>query len=106
MKQIPISLDPKGRQGGGSAPGKEQPPRRHPVMGYCAVGFGILGIFTHGYVFTPLGLVCSIIALFIGQASWAFLGLLLAFIGIVTSPMLLAMLGLGFVAKYLAVPWQ
>jgi hypothetical protein len=106
MKQIPISLDPKGRQGDDSSSGKEQPPRKHPVMGYFAVGFGVLGIFTHGYVFTPLGFLCSLIALFLGQVSWAFLGLLLAVVGIVTSPVLLAMLGLGFLAKYVAVPWH
>lgn len=75
-------------------------------MGYCAVGFGVLGIITHGYVFTPLGLLCSIIALLLGQVSWAFIGFLLAVAGIVTSPILLAILGLGFIAKYVAVPWH
>jgi hypothetical protein len=58
--------------------------------------FGILGIFTKGYIFVPLALICSLIALFMGQISLAFIGLLLSVAGLLTSPVLLAILGVGW----------
>lgn len=64
-------------------------------MGWFAVGFGLLGIFTIGIVFVPLGLICSLIALFIGQATWGFIGLMLAAMGLLTSPHLLLLIGMG-----------
>lgn len=70
--------------------------RDHPVMGYFAVGFGILGIFTHGYVFVPLGFLCGVIALFLGQWAWGVVGVLLSMAGLATSPVLLTLLGLGW----------
>lgn len=84
-------------------------PANHPIMGYFAVGFGILGIFTHGWIFTPMGLLCSIIALFVGQVTWAVGGLFLSVIGLLTSPILWALIGLGFfhkqIAAWLHLPW-
>ena len=87
MAQIPLSLDPN-NAGGGAAPEKT------PVMGYCAVGFGLLGILV-SFIFTPLGLICSILALFMGQAVWGFIGILLFIAGVVTSPILMGLVGLG-----------
>ncbi len=69
-------------------------------MGAAAVAFGILGIFTKGYIFVPLGVVCSVISLFLGQISWAFVGFLLATAGLLTSPVLLAFLGIAWL-----LPW-
>ncbi len=71
-----------------------------PVMGAAAVAFGILGIFSIGYIFVPLGLICSIISLFLGQIAWAFIGFLLAVAGLLTSPILLAFLGIAWL-----LPW-
>lgn len=81
------------------------PPVKHPVIGYFAVGFGLLGIFTYGPVFAPLSLICSLVALFMGQFAWAFVGLLLAVVGVLTSPTLLLFLGLGALALWFGLPW-
>ena len=88
----PDSLGPDGLSTGG--------PGRIPIIGGAAVAFGILGIFTKGYIFVPLGVVCSIISLFLGQISWAFIGFLLAAAGLLTSPVLLAFLGIAWL-----LPW-
>ena len=82
----------------GSAPGPEdsQRPGGIPIIGAAAVAFGILGIFSMGYIFVPLALICSIITLFLGQISWAFIGLLLTVAGLLTSPVLLGLLGIAW----------
>jgi len=97
MAQIPLSLDPNSGANPGSSSGPGgQAPRGNPVMGWCAVGFGLLGIFTIGFVFVPLGLICSLLALFMGQAAWGFIGILLAVAGFVTSPKLWILVGMGW----------
>jgi len=82
----------------GSAPGPAdfQRPGGIPIIGAAAVAFGILGIFSMGYIFVPLALICSIITLFLGQISWAFIGLLLTVAGLLTSPVLLGLLGIAW----------
>ena len=45
-------------------------------MGAAAIAHGLLGIFTKGYIFVPLAFICSLVALFLGHVSWAFVGLL------------------------------
>ncbi len=96
------------------APGEDkpeppaQPPEKradadHPVMGYFAVCFGLLGILDVAFVFTPLGFLCSLFAMFKGQWTWAIVGFLLAFVGLITSPILIAALGLGWVAMMLGL---
>ncbi|NQV84330.1 MAG: hypothetical protein HQ494_10975 [Rhodospirillales bacterium] len=67
-----------------------------PIMGAAAVAFGLLGIFSIGYIFVPLAFICSLMALFFGQMSWAFIGLLLTVAGLLTSPVLLAAIGIGW----------
>ena len=102
MKRIPLSLDPASEQPASGRPlpdGAEKPDAK-PIMGWFAVGLGVLGIFTKGYIFVPLAFVCSLIALFVGQGAWAFGGRLLAVVGLMTSPVLLALLGLGALAAY------
>ncbi len=110
MGKIPLSLNPDqpapdqtGPDGpDGSGPDSLGPdgPGGIPIIGAAAVAFGILGIFTKGYIFVPLGIVCSIISLFLGQISWAFIGFLLAAAGLLTSPVLLAFLGIAWL-----LPW-
>ena len=68
--------------------------------------FGILGIFTKGYIFVPLALICSLIALFMGQISLAFIGLLLSVAGLLTSPVLLAILGVGWFLPGCVQAWR
>jgi len=92
MEQIPLSLDPN-RQ-------NTEHPEKKPVIGQFAVVFGFLGIFTFGFIFVPLGFICSLIALFSGQAMWGFLGLMLNVMGLITSPKLLFLLGMGAFAMW------
>lgn len=94
MSQIELSLDPKS---------KKPPIDRHPVIGYCAVGFGIAGIFINGLVFVPLGLICSVAALVVGQIAWGIGGIALALIGVLTSPAILVLLGLGVIVAWLGL---
>ena len=110
MKRTPLSLnpdpdpDPSGTDAAEPETAQGSGAERKPVMGWLAVGFGVLGIFTKGYIFVPLAFVCSVAALFVGQGAWAFGGLLLSVIGLLTSPVLLALLGLGALAAYFGLP--
>ena len=121
MTKIPLSLNPdpdpdpdkesepgsdsNASPGTDAYPATPLVPEKKPIMGWAAVGFGILGIFTKGYIFVPLGFLCSVVALFMGQAAWALVGFLLAVIGLLTSPVLLALLGLGALAAYFGIPF-
>ncbi len=66
-----------------------------PFTGYCAIGFGLLGIFTIGFIFVPLGFICSIAAFFVGQPILGLAGLILAVAGFMTSPKLWLIIGMG-----------
>lgn len=100
MSKIPLSLNSGDAQAqfnaapAGAAQQQAVAPTT-PVMGYCAVGFGLLGIFTIGFVFMPLGLIFSIAALFLGQSVWGAVGLMLAVVGFITSPKLWLIVGMG-----------
>ena len=100
MSKIPLSLNSGDAQAqfnaapAGAAQQQGVAPTT-PVMGYCAVGFGLLGIFTIGFVFMPLGLIFSIAALFLGQSVWGAFGLMLAVAGFITSPKLWLIVGMG-----------
>ncbi len=73
---------------------------KKPLMGWAAVILGVIGI-PFSAVFTIIGLVCSVIALFIGQIGWGITGILLALLGIVTSPLLMSLIGIGAIATWL-----
>ena len=106
MFKIPLSLKPKPpspEQLESDQPAADQPATDQtgdqqgvPFMGAAAIALGILGIFTKGYIFVPLAFICSLVALFLGHVSWAFVGLLLAVAGLLTSPVLLAMIGISW----------
>ncbi|MCK5777252.1 MAG: hypothetical protein KAH11_00570 [Rhodospirillales bacterium] len=100
MDKIPLTV---------SREEEEKPPRRRPedktpLAGYMAVGFGLLGIFGPAIIFTPLGFLFSIFALLRGQGSWGFVGLLLTIGGILGSPILMGLIGVG--ALYVTFDWQ
>ena len=82
-----------------------QPPREDklPLLGLFAVGFGVLGIFTVGPIFVPLSLILGIIALFIGQIGLGLVAIVLSMIGIITSPTIMAVVGLGAVLAWLGL---
>jgi len=101
MEKIPLGLS-KNQTDRLSA--SEQVEESTPLSGYLAVGFGMLGIFGPAFIFTPLGLLFSLIALFRGQGAWGFVGLLLAIGGILSSPIFMGIIGLG--AIYMTFAWQ
>lgn len=92
MSEMKLSLNPS--QNGAPRPEKQ------PVMGWFAVAFGFLGIFTIGVIFVPLGFIFSILAILFGQAIWGFIGLLLAAMGLITSPNLLLLIGMAAFAHW------
>ena len=100
MNKIPFGLNRGGEQASfnvaatGAAQQQDVAPT-NPVMGYCAVSFGLLGIFTIGFVFMPVGLIFSIAAIFLRQSVWGLVGLILAVAGFITSPNLWLIIGMG-----------
>lgn len=99
MTKIPLQLT-----GGESAPKGTPQPAPTPVSGWLSVVFGLLSIFGPAFLFTPLGVLVSIIAIFRGQAGLGFLGLLLSVAGVLTSPILMGLLGAG--AVFMLFDWQ
>ena len=100
MTDIKLSLQdpPENQQGSNGGPMEG-----HPIAGYFAVVLGLLGIFTVGYIFVPQAFIASIVALFSGQIIWGVFGLLLAFAGLLTSPLLLAFLGMAWLASVVTI---
>ncbi len=92
----PDQADPDQAEFGQSESGRPEGLEGIPMLGAAAVVFGLLGIFTKGYIFVPLAFICSLVALFLGNVSWAFVGLLLAVAGLLTSPVLLALIGISW----------
>ena len=70
-----------------------------PYMGYAGVILGIVGIFFSA-IFTVIGFVCAVIALFMGQFSLGVIGLFIALAGIVTSPIIMGMIGLSTILAW------
>mgnify|MGYP000167816213 FL=1 len=75
-----------------------------PLLGLFAVGFGLLGIFTIGPVFVPLALVFGLVAIFMGQILLGLTAVVLALAGVLTSPTLILVLGVGAFAAWLGIP--
>lgn len=102
MNKIPLRLSESDQ----SAPEQNREIREEktPLAGWCAVGFGLVGIFGPGIFFTPLGLLFSVIALLRGQGTWAFAGLLIGIGGIFTSPLIMGLIGFG--AAYAFFDWD
>lgn len=67
-----------------------------PLLGLFAVGFGVLSILPFvpgGFVFAPLSLILGLIALFAGHIGYGLAAVVLAMVGIVSSPVLMTLLG-------------
>ena len=91
MKNIQLRLNDDQNPGG---------QQTTPVMGLFAVGFGLLGIFGPALVFVPLTFITAIIAIIMGQGVWGFIALLLGIAGVLSSPLLLGMIGLGYFINF------
>lgn len=100
-KQIPLSLKASEDGAEGAAAAAPEPELKdQPVIGYLAVICGVFAIFAWGIVFVPMGLAFSVAAMIAGQGAWGFAGLVLSVIGLMSSPTLLTLLGLGAVAAF------
>jgi len=75
-----------------------------PLLGLFAVGFGLLGIFTIGPVFVPLALIFGLVAIFAGQILLGLTAVVLALAGVLASPTLMVVLGIGAFAAWLGIP--
>lgn len=74
-----------------------------PLLGLFAVGFALLSIFTLAPIFGPLGLILGIVALFVGQIGLGIGAIFLSVIGMITSPTLMTLLGLGAVLAWIGL---
>lgn len=74
------------------------------VLGIMAVVFGVLGIVSWSIIFVPLSLLLGIIALFTGRIGWGISAMVLSIIGIITSPMIMMLLGIGAFLSYFGIP--
>ena len=101
MSYLKLSLKPKGSAEQNNPENYKKLPPPPLLMGLFAVAFGVLGIFSYGIIFVPLGFLCSTVAIFRGQALWGFIGLLLTVMGLVTSPKLLFLIGIAAFAHWL-----
>ncbi len=92
MAQFDLTLNQQQNQ---SPPPPPRGSQRPPVLGGLAVAFAVLGIVTISIPFVPLAFVFSILALLFGQLGWGVAGLCLSIFGVITSPVLMALIGLG-----------
>ncbi|MGO9534062.1 MAG: hypothetical protein ACLP3B_23170 [Syntrophobacteraceae bacterium] len=67
------------------------------VAGIATFIFGLISIFFLAPIFVPLAVLMGIIALLSGQFAWGCIGLLCAFIGFITSPILMGIFGLALI---------
>lgn len=108
MKKIPLNLGSDEAAATGRVADNRlslrTSPDRTPVAGWCAIGFGLLGVFGPGLIFTPIGFIFSLIALFRGQGTFGFVGLLLTVAGFLSSPLLMGLVGLS--AFFVIFDWQ
>ena len=102
-KQI-ASLTTGLNTGSGDGENPSKPDAGMPIVGAIGVLFGVLAIFSWAIIFVPLALVLGVISLFSGRIGWGVGIIVLAAIGIITSPMIIMMLGLGAVLAYFGMP--
>lgn len=68
-----------------------------PVFSFFGICCGILGIFTLGFIFVPLGLLFTLIGLLRGEFLVGTISGVINVIGFFTSPVLMALIGFGAV---------
>lgn len=73
--------------------------KRGDGYGVASFIFGLLSIFILAPIFVPLAVVLGIIAVFCEQYVWGILGLVMATIGFITSPILMALFAFSVFAS-------
>jgi len=71
------------------------------AAGIASFVFGFISIFILAPLFVPLAILMGIVAIISRQIVWGSMGLLCAFIGFLTSPILMGLLGIATVASFL-----
>ena len=74
----------------------QTPEKDLPLLGLFAVGFGVLSVLPFvpgGFIFAPLSLILGLIALFVGHIGLGLTSVVLAMVGIMTSPVLMTLIG-------------
>lgn len=66
-----------------------------PIFSIFGICCGVLGIFTLGFVFVPLGFLFTLFGLLRGEILSAVISGVINFVGLLTSPVLVAALGFG-----------
>lgn len=66
-----------------------------PIFSLFGICCGILGIFTLGFIFVPLGLLFTLIGLLRGEFLVGAISAVVNVFGLLTSPVLVALLGIG-----------
>ncbi len=98
--------DRKARRSFGSSEQKNSPACPKPKIivvhksgaaGIAAFVFGLISIFFAAPIFVPRAVLRGLCGLLTGQFAWGCIGLLCAFIGFITSPILMGILGLALI---------
>nr|VFK30019.1 MAG: hypothetical protein BECKMB1821I_GA0114274_101315 [Candidatus Kentron sp. MB]VFK75020.1 MAG: hypothetical protein BECKMB1821H_GA0114242_101416 [Candidatus Kentron sp. MB] len=71
------------------------------AQGIASFVFGVLSLFLLAPIFVPLSVLLGVIGIIKKQLVWSILGLICAFIGFVTSPILLGIFGLASIGALL-----
>lgn len=88
-------------------PDQTQPPQQQPqqiviqnktpVLGIVSIMIGLVGVPFMSFVLSPMAFVLGGISIMCKQVGTGIIAIILAIIGIMTSPILLSILGLGFI---------
>lgn len=85
---------------GATPPGAATVVEPKPVVGWIAVGLGLVGLFMTIFAI-PFSVAFSVAALVVGQTAWGIGGMVLSILAVVTSPTIVALLGIGaFLAMF------
>lgn len=75
-----------------------------PIFSIFGICCGVLGIFTLGFIFVPLGFLFTLLGLLRGELLSALISGVINFVGLLTSPVLVAGLGLGLLFGSASLP--
>ena len=71
-----------------------------PIYGTLGIIFGFIGIFILSPLFSPIALILGLLACFKNEYAAGIISILFAIIGIMTSPILMALINLPTITYY------